>query len=428
MTCRATIIIPSFNGRSHLETCLASIASADELAGGYEILVVDNGSTDGTRDWLASAHPDVRLLELPENRGFTGAIGAGCQAANPESDMLVFLNNDTRVERAWLVTLVEALAQAPANVATISGRILSWDGQRIDFFHGAMAFDGHAFQLDFHRPVAEVAAAGTPAALPFACGGNMAVRRSAWESLGGFDDDYFAYTEDVDFGWRAWLAGFDHQYEPGATVFHRSGATGLALGVYRRGYLYEKNAFMTAYKNLDQEHFQALMPAILWTLIHRALALITASNIDGAKLSRYPLPPFARPSESPASRAEGAWGRLRRHGLRGAARRGLLKLARRMGEGGAASDRVILHDPRTLEHLRAVHFLVHNMDRLAAKRKSVQAMRKRSDDEYFERFPLLLVPTYPGDEELFAAPGFEAWLPSGIDLLRRSLDEIGELR
>jgi len=427
VTCRATIIIPSFNGRSHLETCLRSLFAGEDLNGGSEVLVVDNGSTDGTREWLATTHPRARLVPLAENGGFTGAIAAGCDAADPDSDFLVFLNNDTRVESGWLVALVEALATAPPETATVSGRILSWDGERIDFYRGAMAFDGHAFQLDFHRPLAAVAAAGEAAEVPFPCGGNMAVRREAWDSLGGFDDDYFAYTEDVDFGWRSWLAGYDHRYEPGATVYHRSGATGLTLGVYRRGYLYEKNAFMTAYKNLDEERFRALMPAILWTLIHRALTLITDSNMDGAKLGGYPLPPYARPG-SAAPPAEGLGARLRRHGLRGAARRALLKLARRLGEGGSASERVILHDARTLEHLRAVHFLVHHLDDLAAKRERVQTLRRRGDDEYFARFPLLLVPTYPGDDDLFASRGFEEWLPRELALLRRSLDEIGDLR
>lgn len=427
MTCRATIIIPSFNGRAHLETCLDSISAGDAPTGGHEVLIVDNGSTDGTSEWLARAHPRARIVRLAENRGFTGAIAAGCAAANRESEFLVFLNNDMRVESRWLENLVEALASAPAEVATVSGKILSWDARRIDFFRGAMAFDGHAFQLDFHRPLAEVAAADKADEVPFPCGGNMVVRRKVWEKLGGFDGDYFAYTEDVDFGWRAWSAGFEHRYEPSATVYHRSGATGLALGVYRRGYLYEKNAFMTAYKNLDPGHFHALMPAILWTLLHRALALVTNNNVDGAKLASYPLPPYSQ-APVPAAPPEGVWARLRRHGPRGALRRGLLKLARRLGEGGAASDRVILHDPRTLEHLRAVHYLLHHLDELAAKRERVQAMRTRDDDQYFERFPLLLVPTYPGDEALFTTPGFEAWLPREIDLLRRSLDEIGELR
>lgn len=426
MTCRATIIIPSFNGRSHLETCLDSIFASDRQIDGFEVLVVDNGSVDGTAEWIATAHPRARLLRLAENRGFTGAIGAGCAAA--EGELLVFLNNDTRVEPGWLATLVEALERAPANVATVSGRILSWDAQRIDFYRGAMAFDGHAFQLDFHRPLAAVAAAGVADDVPFPCGGNMVVRRSVWEAMGGFDNDYFAYTEDVDFGWRAWLAGFDHRYEPRATVYHRSGATGLALGVYRRGYLYEKNAFMTAYKNLDRKHFQALIPAILWTLIHRALTLMTQNNFDGGKLADYPLPPFARPQTTPHTHSGGLWARLRRHGPRGAARRGLLRLARLLGEEGEASNRVILHDQRSLEYLRAMHFLVHHMDQLAAKREQVQALRKRGDDEYFRRFPLLLVPTYPGDEELFESAGFEAWLPRELELLRRSLDEMGELR
>ena len=86
-----------------------------------------------------------------------------------------------------------------------------------------------------------------------------------------------------------------------------------------------------------------------------------------------------------------------------------------------------MHDPRTVQQLRAVHFLLANLDRLAARRVSVQKLRVRSDLEYFRRFPMLRVPTYPGDTELFASDGFKAWFPADLELDDRSLEEIGEL-
>ena len=79
----------------------------------------------------------------------------------------------------------------------------------------------------------------------------MAVRREEFLSSGGFDDDYFAYLEDVDFGWRQWILGRRVVAEPRAVARHRGGATGEALGIFSRGYLFEKNAFATVYKNLD---------------------------------------------------------------------------------------------------------------------------------------------------------------------------------
>jgi GT2 family glycosyltransferase len=359
---------------------------------------------------------------LEENQGFTGAIEAGVDAAGAE--ILIFLNNDTRVEERWLETLVTALDQAPPEVATVTGRILSWDGSLVDFWRGALTFDGHAFQLDFGRPLAKVAESGRKAELPFPCGGNMAVRRRVWQTLGGFDPTYFAYTEDVDFGWRAWLAGWDHLYEPEAVIHHRSGATGESLGLCRRGFLFERNAFMTVFKNLEDGLFQRLLPAVLWTLIHRTLSLMGQNSPDGWLLRRFSFPPHSDRAHGAATN-ESVARRLKRMGLREALRRVCLKAARALAR--EEHEQLVVTDPRTLEQLRSLQFLLDHLDDLVERRKGVQALRKRSDGEFFKRFPLLLVPTYPGDLELFQKQGFRFLMPEELEVVEKTLQEIGEL-
>lgn len=422
---RASVIIPTFDGRNHLGPCLDSVLAGSAPRSSYEVVVVDDGSRDGSAAWLRASYPSVRVVELEDNQGFAAAVGAGAAAAS--ADQLVLLNNDTRVHPEWLETLVGALERAPESVASVTGKVLSWDGSRLDFWRGALTFDGHAFQLDFGRPAGSVAAADRPAELPFPCGCNMAVRRAAWEGVGGFDPDFFAYTEDVDFGWRSWLAGWDHRYEPGAPVWHRSGATGAGLGLYRRGYLFEKNAFMTVYKNLERELLDRLMSAILWTLVHRTWTLVELGSPDAATLGSYPFPPRPTRSEGPSVHGESVVGRLRRHGLRESVRRALLKLARRVGGSAADGQRLLVDHPRAVEQLRAVHFLLSGHERLHAAREAVQALRVRSDQEYFARFPLLRVPTYPGDAELFASPAFRALFPPDLLVEDRELTDIGEL-
>ena len=88
-------------------------------------------------------------------------------------------------------------------MAAVSGKIVDWEGERLDFGRGVMTFDGHAFQLDFRRPLDRGARARGGRGAAFACGGNMLVRRDAFLAAGGFDADYFAYLEDVDLGWRS---------------------------------------------------------------------------------------------------------------------------------------------------------------------------------------------------------------------------------
>ena len=419
-----TVVIPNYNGRDHLESCLASVLAGSMSGDRVEIVVVDNGSRDGSADWVERRFPGVRVVRHGENRGFTGAIKAGVAAGN--GDILAFLNNDTRVHERWLERLVTALDSAPPTVATVTGKIVSWDGSKMDFWRGALTFDGHAFQLDFGRPLSAVAESEKSGELPFPCGGNMAVRRVAWEAMGGFDPSFFAYTEDVDFGWRCWSAGWDHRYEPGAVIHHRSGATGESLGLCRRGFLFERNAFMTVFKNLEEDLFQALIPAVLWTLVHRTWALMEQNSPDGWLLRRYSFPPYARVSPpAPAAAGAGLLTKLRRLGPREALRRALLKVARVLGKG--EQGQLVLDDPRTLEQLRSVQFLLENLDHLAERRRTVQSLRKRSDRELFRRFPLFRVSTYPGDVELFQSSGFRSLFPDDPELLDRTLDEIGDL-
>ena len=221
------------------------------------------------RLFARSGYAAVSMREIAGEVGVrAGALYLGFCAGNNRlaaaaaGDAVALLNNDTRPEPGWLGALVEALAAAPPDVAAVSGKIVDWAGERLDFGRGVMTFDGHAFQLDFRRPLA---AARLPAAgeeLPFACGGNLLVRRASFLAAGGFDASYFAYLEDVDLGWRLWSGGERILFAPGAVVHHRSSATSELLGLYNRGFLFERNAFLTAYKNYEPGLWERIMPAV----------------------------------------------------------------------------------------------------------------------------------------------------------------------
>ena len=173
-------------------------------------------------------------------------------------------------------------------MAAVSGRIVDWSGERLDFARGLMTFDGHAFQQDFGRPLAEVELPAAGAELLFACGGNMIVRRDSFLAAGGFDESYFAYLEDVDLGWRLWSGGERILFAPEAVVHHRSMATSQLLGAFHRGFLFERNAFLTAYKNYEAGLWEELMPAVLLTLIHRTQTLMVQNNPGGELLTLDP--------------------------------------------------------------------------------------------------------------------------------------------
>lgn len=432
---KVVVALLSWNGRHHLETCLSALAAQQDPGVGWEIAVLDNGSTDGTADWLRTTWPDVRLIASPVNLGFCAGNNRLAAEAS-DADALALLNNDTRPEPGWLAALVDALRSAPADVAAVSGKIVDWEGERLDFGRGVMTFDGHAFQLDFRRPLSRARVPKAGEELLFPCGGNLLIRRSSFLEAGGFDESYFAYLEDVDLGWRLWSGGERVLFAPDAVVRHRSSATSDLLGLFNRGFLFERNAFLTAYKNYEPGLWERIMPALMLTLTARTHRLLIGNNPNTGTLqvdpyagwiantgNGTPLPPTRVPI-TPANILR----KIREHGplkfVSKVAER--LRAARPAPPGTSPEDGPRLTDERTIAQLRAIHWVLGHLDGAAERRAAVQRRRRRSDREIFERFPLYVVPTYPGDEQLFDTPGFAAWLPADLPLVRSRLEDVME--
>jgi GT2 family glycosyltransferase len=393
----ASIVVVHHRGLEHLLEALAGLEAALREGLSAEILLVDNAS-DTPWESVARRHPGVRRIASTENVGFASGCRLGVDAA--AAPTVLFVNDDAVVEPQAPRLLAAALAAADRDVVAAGGRLTDRAGLRNDFSDGFVTFDGHAFAADVGRPVAALPPAEPGEERLFACGGLMAVRREEFLSSGGFDDDYFAYLEDVDFGWRQWIFGRRIVAEPRAVAGAPGGATGEALGVFSRGYLFEKNAFATVYKNLGRDAFHNLMPAVLMTFVTRLSEMLLARNPGTAELQRDPY----------ASRPAGA----------GAA------FARRLfGITEDPGTRVAVDDPLTIAQMRALAWIHRHHAALAEKRRAVQASRRRADDDIFARFPLRLVPTYPGDDRLasaFFAPFFE----SAPELVRTTLSAIFE--
>jgi GT2 family glycosyltransferase len=361
------------------------------------IAVVDNGSTDGSATAIASRYPDARLFVLEDNRGFTGGIAAAMRASTARN--IIYLNNDALPEPGWLASLVRAIDDAPQDVMSVAGKIIDLEGKLIDFIGGVMTFDGHAFQNGFRFPLQSRPEPAKGAELLFACGGNMISRRAPLVELGGFDDDYFAYLEDVDFGWRSWISGYRVLYEPRGVVRHASSATSNRIGAFERGVLFERNALQTALKNYDEASLRDTAGAVFYAYLHRLHHYATTRNERIGELRRSPF--------------EGA--------MRSEGKPGLLTRVRRKLFGPPALARI--DDPLTAMQFRAFEWILQNQERIAIKRKSVQANRKRTDAEIFAKFPLQIIPTYPGDEALMRGALFRILGPH-LPSVERKLGDI----
>lgn len=274
-----SVVIVNLNGIEHLKGCLKSLSRLDYPKDKLEIIVVDNGSTDESVDYLAKKHSKVKVLQNSRNEGFAQPSNDGAKAANGE--YVAFLNNDMRVERSWLKQLLDTVNRTGAEC--VGSTILNWDGDKIDFVGGGITFYGKGHQYHYNEPASKIQElAGGDPEIMFACGGAMIIKRDVFEEVGEFDGDYFAYFEDVDLGWRLWLEGYKVRLSTNSLVYHKHNSTSKTFNSDKLDVLYERNKLYTQYKNYSDEMLNKLFwPSIL--VENRSIFL--SSGIDGYSFS-----------------------------------------------------------------------------------------------------------------------------------------------
>jgi GT2 family glycosyltransferase len=215
---RSSVVIPNVNGEQFLPDCLTALRGQTDTD--FEVIMVDNGSTDGSLALVRNSFPEVRVIELGDNVGFAKAMNVGIEAATGE--YVVFLNNDTRVAPDWLAELVACLERRPQAAAAGSRTLLMRDESLIDGAGDVMDWTflphprGHGGP-DSKRYREEMQVTTVSAA---AC----AWRAEALRDIGLFDEDFFIYYEDVDLGLRARLLGYESWYAPRSVALHARGA------------------------------------------------------------------------------------------------------------------------------------------------------------------------------------------------------------
>lgn len=217
-----SVVIPNWNGvrLGLLPTCLNALRQ--QTLCDFEVIVVDNASTDGSREWLAREDPAVRVIPLETNRGFAPAVNAGIRAARGE--IIALLNNDTEADAHWLAEIARAFDENP-RAGMVACKLRLFD--RRDHLHSA----GDFYRVDGipgNRGVWERDEGQYDDARGVfgACGGAAAYRKAMLDDIGLFDEALGSYCEDVDLNWRARLAGYAVAYAPRAIVYHRVSATG----------------------------------------------------------------------------------------------------------------------------------------------------------------------------------------------------------
>src|SRR5215470_1045092 len=282
MPAQPTVSVVVVNYRRAQDTITCLRALRDELdypAELLQIICVDNGSDDGSAERIAAAMPPAVGAAMPpavgaevvrsgRNLGFAGGCNLGVRHATGE--LIGFINSDARPHPNWVRAAVDAFAGQPS-VAAVASKVLDWDGERIDYAGAAVSWFGMGFKPGYREP--DGARFDTPADVLFATGAAMFVRTGCFREIGGFDERFFMFYEDVDLGWRLNLRGLRVRYEPASVAYHRHHASVAGAGQFREYFLLERNALMMLYKNLEQATLDRVLPAALALAIRRGTAL-----------------------------------------------------------------------------------------------------------------------------------------------------------
>jgi GT2 family glycosyltransferase len=348
---RVSIVILNLNGRHHLQPCFDSLRQLDYPADRLEVVLVDNGSDDGSVEEMRSKHAWVRLHVNDRNLGFSVGCNQGAELS-PRAEVLVFLNNDMRVAQDWLKELVAPLVRRECVAAT--SKMWSWDGKVLNSAGGGMNFHGLGIQRGYEEPPSP--AFDVPMKTLFACGGAMAMDAAEFRRVGGFDGEFFAYYEDVDLGWRTWLAGGEVHYVPSSQCWHHHSSTSRRLPIEMVRLIQVRNPVLACFKNYDDEHLRQVLPAILSLFVRRMWMNSGLHEKD----AEFRIEQATNPASS--------------------------MFRRMLDKAQARFDETIDFRRIGAADLVAINDLLGNWDHWMRRRKGVQALRRRPDSEIFSLF------------------------------------------
>lgn len=281
-----SIVIPHYNGIKILNDCLTSLSQSTYE--NFEIVLVDNASTDGSDDFVKKNFPDVRIIQNTVNLGFAGGCNVGI--LNASADLVLVLNNDTIHKPDWIDFLVDAIQQ-DEKIAAVQPKLLSYHNRaQFDYSGGCGGFlDKYGFPLVrgrvFDTLEKDVAQYEDVIDIFWASGTAFLARKEDILHAGLFDETFFAHMEEIDLDWRLHLMDKRIVVQPKAVVYHHSGYT-LSAQSLRKKYLNHRNSFLMVLANYSLMSLIPILPVRLllellafgWSMltgdINRAAAII----------------------------------------------------------------------------------------------------------------------------------------------------------
>ena len=271
-----SVILVNYRGADDTITCLKHFDDIDWPQDRLELIVVDNASGDGSVEKIRAAVPTALVIESSTNSGFAGGCNLGVASATGE--WIGFINNDARPGRDWIKAAVEEM-QADPTIGSVASKVLNWDGGLIDYVDGSLTWYGMGYKREAEKP--DNGSYDQPKDVLFGTGAAMFVPTSVYRAVGGFDERFFMFYEDVDLGWRLNLLGYKVRYVPGSVAYHKHHVTMKKFGDFREAYLLERNALLAMYKNLDDVSLAKALPAAMALAVRRSVA---RSGLDASML------------------------------------------------------------------------------------------------------------------------------------------------
>ncbi|MDD4454566.1 MAG: glycosyltransferase family 2 protein [Candidatus Methanomethylophilaceae archaeon] len=276
-----SIIIVNWNGQRFLEECFVSLNNLIYPRDKYEVILVDNASKDDSIDFTRNKFPEVKVIENDVNEGFCKPNNDGARIAKGE--YVVFLNNDTVVTQNWLKELVIGALSDP-EIACCASKILYYDDKkRINAAGGKFTIIGGGFYRGYGEYDSDTY--DSPSFTGFGCGAGVLAKKSFFETIGGFDEDYFASIEEVELGLKAWLLGYKVLYVPGAVMFHKESGTFGSKGSYSptKVFLLTRNRLINLLKNYQTSTvIKGFLVNILFDTF-RSIKYISSGNFSSVK-------------------------------------------------------------------------------------------------------------------------------------------------
>lgn len=304
---KVAVVILNWNGKAMLKEYLAPLIShtptcittnSNLKGNNVSIIIADNNSTDGSVEWVKENHPNIRIIELDQNYGFTGGYNRALQQV--QAEYFILLNSDILVPDGWLQPLVTFMDSnkgvgicQPKMLSLTQHLSISNSGKGEEEFEYAGAAGGFIDRWGFPFCRGRVISTiekdsgqyNSPMQVFWASGACMVVRSSVWNNLGGLDESFFAHMEEIDFCWRAQLSGYEVWAVPESFVYHLGGGT-LPNNSPRKLFFNYRNNLLMLYKNLPvNEGWEAFG----YKKFNRDIFIFIRMCIDGLTAAVYTL-------------------------------------------------------------------------------------------------------------------------------------------